>query len=450
MPVQQLVQSDGPMFSDIMALCTDPRMVDPKAFKVPLAVKFAVQSVIEYIHRLKERTSYRFPISAAESVTMEEYDNLHLSTPWEEVSQLCIDLYNAISAEVEEKRCIGMVNKMDPSLQSALEDMTAAAALMPALMPAPASALMPAPASAPAATADASALAPVPAVALAACVAAFTEKTSSRRYPLAVAPVECAAKLAAAFVPVVLAKYSLSSIMCGLVGIGNWPIDGLSPLDPVIAALTSFNRAPPDQQIGAILGILQKFDEEADRLFEMHTTGDEKYVYRWSYCDPREGSVCSETGHAGWLENLGHYLAFLREGLAISLPYMYSVPAASEARLIIVWHDGVLINWPDKKDERSPLALMAEARAAIAAGKCAAEVKEKFLKDFADGVLAPISYRRYVADMFPGFQRGSRYPYATAVLEHGRLRFIGREAHELLSETKETFLASLDTEAAAP
>lgn len=421
MPIQRLVQSDGPMFSVIMALCTDPRMVDPQAFKVPLAVKFAVQSVIEYIHRLKERTSYRFPISAAESVPMEEYVNLHLSTPWEEVSQLCIDLYKAISAEVEEKRCIGMVNKMDPSLQSALEDMTAAAALAAA-----------------------------PVAALAACVAAFTEKTSSSRYPLAVAPVECAAKLAAAFVPVVLAKYSLSSIMCGLVGIGNWPVADTSPLDPVIAALTSFNRAPPDQQIGAIPGILQKFDEEADRLIEMHTTGDKKYIYRWSYCDPREGSVCSETGHVGWLENLGHYLAFLREGLAISLPYMCPNPVASEARLVIVWRDGVLVNWPDKKDERSPLALMAEARAASAAGKGAAEVKEKFLKDFADGVLAPISYRRHVADMFPGFQRGNGYPYATAVLEHGRLRFIGREAHELLSETKETFLASLDTEAAAP
>ena len=236
----------------------------------------------------------------------------------------------------------------------------------------------------------------------------------------------------------------------------------MSPLDPVIAALTSFNGVSPDQRIGAIPGILQKFDEETDRL--IGHTGDKKYVYLWSYCDPRDGSVCSETGYAGWLENLRHYLAFLREGLAISLPYMYSVPAASEGlaislpymysvpaaseeRLVIVWHDRVLINWPDKKDERSPLALMAEARAAIAAGKCAAEVEKKFIKDFADGVLAPIRYRHYVADMFPGFQ-GNRYPYATAVLEHGRLRFIESEAHELLSETEATFLASLDTEAA--
>ena len=207
MPVQQLVQSDGPMFSAIMALCTDPRKDNPQAFKVSLAVKLAVQSVIEYIHRLKECTNYRFSISAAESVPMEEYVKLHLSTPWDEVSQLCIELYKAISDEVVEKRCIGMVNKMDPSLQSALEVMTAAAATADAAAP---------PTSAPAA-------------ALAACVAAFTEKTSSSRYPLAVAPVECAAKLAAAFVPVVLAKYSLSSIMCGLVGIGNWPVADTCP-----------------------------------------------------------------------------------------------------------------------------------------------------------------------------------------------------------------------------
>ena len=449
MPIQQLVPSDGPRFNDIMALCTDPRKDNPQAFKVSLAVKLAVQTVIEYIHRLKERTNYRFSISAAESVPKVEYENLHLSTPWDEVSQLCIELYKAISAEVVEKRCIGMVNKMDPSLQSALEVMTAAAALA-------------ATADAAALSATADAAAPptsAPAAALAACVAAFTEKTSSSRYPLAVAPVECAAKLAAAFVPVVLAKYSLSSIMCGLVGIGNWPVADTSPLDPVIAALTSFNSfngVSPDQRIGAIPGILQKFDEETDRLkadhkFEMHTTGDEKYVYRWSYCDPREDSVCSATGHARWLENLGHYLAFLREGLAISLPYMCSVPAASEERLVIVWRDGVLINWPDNEVVRSPLALMAEARAAIAAGKGAAEVKEKFLKDFADGVLDPISFRRYWGDMYPGFQTGGReYPYATAVLEHGRLRFIESEAHELLSKTKATFLASLDTEAAAP
>ena len=297
----QLDSCDKAWFHEIMKYCVEyytvlQRASELDAHKKSLAVQLAASTVLDFISLLKYFSNRIFAVGAEGYVNYvlkaaHGMSTLHV-IDLETVRQLCTDLYMAMSAEYEENGSNYMVN------------MEGTARLKQELVQATETLLV---------TVEDSADPQARAAASTACAAASTA--------CAAASMARAAELTAFVAQLVVKTYDVKQILNGLAGIRNWPISTMpvTPLDPVLDALTSFRQLLPEQRSGALPGIMQQFNQAIQDILKKYYVNRRGYPDRYCYYDPGDGTVMKHECHVGFLKYLGHYCGFFHRGLTAYL-----------------------------------------------------------------------------------------------------------------------------------